>query len=214
MHKVLTVAATEFANSVRTKAFIISIVLVPVLMVAVGFGQKFMMERADTSDHPLVVVDETGKLGAAVERAAADWNAAVVGPKGQLTGPRFVVTRQIVGAITDDERVRLSEDVRSGALFAFVEIPAGVVDSTTQPRIRYYSNHPSYDALPRWLQSTVSAAVVSERFERAAVDRATVERLTQPVRMDQMGLVERDPRGASSRRPRWTSCAARLCRWS
>lgn len=195
MHKTLTVAATEFGNSVRTKAFIISMLLVPVLMVLTGVGQKLLLDRVDTGDHPFAVLDETGRLGGAIESAAAEWNASVVGRDGKQTGPRFLVERRPSTPVTDETRVRLSQEVASGRLFAFVEIPAGVMDSATPARIRYYSNHPSYDTLPRWLQTTVSAAVIGERFQQSAVDRATVEKLTRPVRMDQMGLMQRDAQG-------------------
>ncbi len=195
MHKTLIVAAAEFGNSVRTKAFIISMVLVPVLMVLTGVGQKALMDRVDTADHRVAVIDETGRLGGAIDSAATDWNAGVVGPNGKQVGPRFLVERRSPRPLSDEERVRLSEQVASGQLFAFVEIPGGVMDPMAPARIRYYSNHPGYDTLPRWLQTTVSAAVVNERFQQSSVDRATVERLTRPVRMDQLGLVQRDAQG-------------------
>lgn len=195
MHKTLIVASTEFANSIRTKAFIISMVLVPVLMIVLGVTQNAMMKRADTTDRRFAVVDETGKLAGAIERAAAEWNAGVVGPNGKLTGPRFLIEWRPSTPMTDDGRVGLSEQVRSGALFAFVEIPAGVFQSDQPVRVRYYSNHPGYETLPRWIQSAVSAAVVNERFQQASVDPATVEKLTRPVRMDQLGLVERSAQG-------------------
>lgn len=147
MHKTLIVASAEFGNSVRTKAFIISMLLVPVIMVLSGVGQKALMDRVDTSDHSFAVVDETGRLIVAIDRAAAEWNAAAVGRDGKQTGPRFLVERRSSAALTDEERVRLSEEVASGRLFAFLEIPAGVMDPASPARVRYYSNHPGYDTL-------------------------------------------------------------------
>jgi ABC-2 type transport system permease protein len=194
MRKTFIVAAAEFGNSVRTKAFIISMLLVPILMVLTMVGQNALMERVDTADHRFAVVDETGTLAGAIDRAAAEWNAGVVGPAGKQTGPRFLA-EQRTSPLTDEDRVRLSEEVTSGRLFAFVEIPAGVTDPATPARVRYYSNHPGDDTLPRWLQTTVSAIVISERFRQSSIDRATVDRLTRPVRMDQLGLVQRDAHG-------------------
>jgi len=197
MHKALIVASTEFANSVHTKAFLISVVLMPVLMIGLGFGQKFVMERADIGVHRFALVDGTGELAADIQRAAAAWNAASVGAGGKRVGPEFVVVPQATAALTDEERMRLSEEVRKDQLFAFVEIPADIVEADGRVRIRYYSSHASYEALPRWLQTSVSAAVVSHRFERASVDPATVERLTRPVGVEQLGLVERDEPGGA-----------------
>ncbi|MGE5361883.1 MAG: ABC transporter permease, partial [Bacteroidales bacterium] len=194
MHKVLIVASTEFANSVRTKAFMVSMVLVPVLMVGMMAFQRAMMERVDTSDHAVVIVDETGRLADAVARAADEHNRAVVGVGGKAIGPRFLV--QSGGSTIDDQqRLRLSEQVRAGRLFAFVEIPADTIDADRAGRIRYYSNHPSYDALPKWLETTVTAMVVQQRFQQSGVDRAVVEKLTRRVNVAQMGLMERTPEG-------------------
>jgi hypothetical protein len=50
----------------------------------------------------------------------------------------------------DDLRLELSDRVRKGEFFAFVEIPATIVDPEAGARIRYYSDHPSYNALPQW----------------------------------------------------------------
>jgi ABC-2 type transport system permease protein len=195
MHKSLIVASTEFANSVRTKAFIISMVLVPVLAVGTGLAQKMMMDRVDTSAHRFAIVDETGRLGTALERAAVRWNASAADQNGRLTGPTFVPVLVTPGTITDEQRLRLSEQVKSEALFAFVEIPAGVFATDQPVRFRYYSNHPTYNSLPNWLRTAVTSAVVNERFAQASVDRATVEKLTRPVSMDQMGLVQRGADG-------------------
>ena len=73
--------------------------------------------------------------------------------------------------------------------------PADIIDPECRPRIRYYSDHPSYTALPQWLRTTIGRVVELVRFQRAGVDPALVSRLTAPVRVDQLGLVARDASG-------------------
>ena len=58
-----------------------------------------------------------------------------------------------------------------------------------------YSNHPAYRQLPDWISTTVNREIVNQRFRSAAIDRATIDRLTRPVRLEQLGLVSRDAHG-------------------
>lgn len=194
MRKSLIVAGTEFANFVRTKAFIISIVLAPVLALGMIVMQRTLEKQADTTARRFAIVDHTGVLGSGLERAAADWNARVSGPKP--TGPRFLAMAVPPGGeAEDDVLVRLSEQVRNEELFAFVEIPAVALQDAPGVRLRYYSNHPTYETLPRWIEQTVSAQVVGERFRNAAIDPALVQKLMMPVGLERLGLLERDARG-------------------
>jgi ABC-2 type transport system permease protein len=95
----------------------------------------------------------------------------------------------------DELRLELSDRVRRQELFAFVEIPAGVVDPDARQQIRYYSDHPSYSALPDWIRTTVNRVVLNERFRRAAIDRATISRLTRQAPVETLGLLTRDQQG-------------------
>jgi ABC-type Na+ efflux pump permease subunit len=81
--------------------------------------------------------------------------------------------------------------VRQGELFAFVEFPAGLLDAAAGAQIRYYSDHPSYDALPQWLRVTVNGVILNERFRQASVDPALIVRLTKQAPIEELGLVQR-----------------------
>jgi len=68
--KALIVAVTELSMRVRSKAFLISLALMP-LIVAVGFGvHRFTRDAVDTKDRRFVVVDRSGVLYAAIAAAA------------------------------------------------------------------------------------------------------------------------------------------------
>jgi ABC-type Na+ efflux pump permease subunit len=109
---------------------------------------------------------------------------------------RFIPVKiDIADRKPDELRVALSDRVRKGELFAFVEFPAEVLDPGGEARIRYYSDHPSYASLPTWLGVTANAVIVNERFRRASVDRMLVARLTKQAPLDNSGLFERDPAG-------------------
>jgi ABC-2 type transport system permease protein len=192
----LIVAATEFATLVRSKGFLIGVILMPVLM-----GASILLVRAtknvtDGRDRTFAVVDYTGVIAGPLIEVAAALNSGLGSPGGQRTGPRFIPQEfRPDGASTEALRLELSDRVRRGEIFAFVEIPAGVLDPASGEQIRYYSGHPSYGALPQWLRTTVNAVVLNERFRASSLDRALVTRLTKPAPLENLGLFERDAAG-------------------
>ena len=195
MKKILVVAQTEFATLVRSKAFLIGVILMPVIMVGSAYFINATKDTVDATDRRFAYVDRSGIIGPALEAAAAQMNQAVQGERGR-TGPRFLPEAVSPDRATpDDLRLQLSERVRREELFAFVEFPAGILDPEGGADIRYYSNHPAYSALPQWLHMTTNQIVQAHRFQQAAIDPRLVQRLTRPADLDQLGLVARDATG-------------------
>src|SRR5689334_11252156 len=74
MRKVLIVALTEFLNAVRSKAFIISVLMVPALLsVSIGI-QVLVSKRSEAGDRRFAVIDHTRQLYPVIAAAAAAWN--------------------------------------------------------------------------------------------------------------------------------------------
>ena len=73
MKRVLIVATTEFLAIVRTKGFLIGILIVPVLIAVMG-GLARMRGDGDTEDRRVAVIDRTGVLYDALVTAAAERN--------------------------------------------------------------------------------------------------------------------------------------------
>jgi len=86
--------------------------------------------------------------------------------------------------------------VKKDEIYAFVEIPSGALNPDGAGAVRYYSNHPSYRALPGWISNVVNREILNQRFKAAAVDQALVSRLTRRVEMAELGLLQRDATGA------------------
>jgi ABC-2 type transport system permease protein len=195
MHKIFVVAQSEFGTLVRTKAFIISIVLMPVVMVGSILLMNATRDTTDVKDRPFAIVDRSGVVAAPLLAAAREQNGAVEGPRGRVA-PRFL-PREVAdpGEGLDDLRVELSDQVRKGELFAFVVIPPDIMDPDAGTQIRYYSNTPAYFELPRWLQATTNAIVQGRRFQEASVDPELIARLTRPAMLEQLELVARDAAG-------------------
>lgn len=198
MSRVLIIAAAEFEQAVRSRAFLIGLLALPLLM-GLAFGVQTLTARRDTSERRVAIVDRTGVLGPAIVEAARQHNAEQTSPAGRRTGPVFV-PELVEGEASDTTRLALSNRVRQEELFAFVEIPAEVLTSRGpgEPRLQYYTEYPTYQALPEWLRREVSRAVADRRLSALGADPAETRRLLEPVPMDRKGLVVRTADGTVS----------------
>ncbi|WZO96161.1 ABC transporter permease [Isosphaeraceae bacterium EP7] len=205
MRKIFVVASTEFANAVRTKAFVIGVLMLPLIMVGSILVQKLANDQVDTKPKPFAILDGTGKLAPGIVEMArlrndmldpAQSGKAQGKSAGQVRGARFEPTIVAVdNATLDAKRLELSDQIRDGKLFAFVEIPAGVIDPASDEKMIYHSNEPSANDLSNWLQATVGAQVQGLRFSDAKLDPTLVARINRPIPLDQRGLVQRGADG-------------------
>lgn len=199
-NKALIVAISEFTTLVRSKAFIVGLLMMPLFSgVAIGV-QRFTRGATDIKDRRFVVVDRTGVLYAPLKAAADEWNAGVAAA-GTQTAPRFLPSPMSFEEGDEQARAALSDQVRRDEIYAFVEIPARVLSPKSSEDIRYYSNHPAYRTLPAWIGNTVNREIVNRRFRDAALDRALVATLTRRVDMAELGLLQRDSKGAIKAAP-------------
>lgn len=194
MRKALIVAQSEFTTLVRSKGFIIGLLLMPVIIGGSVLLVRATKDTTDLKDRTFAIVDYTGVIASPFKEVAALYNGSTPSAVDNVLprkGAKFIpVEVKPDGRSPDDLRLDLSNRVRREELFAFVEVPAEILDPAANASIRYYSNHPSYNALPQWLRTTVNAVVLNERFRRASVDRALVVRLTKPSPIDELGLFE------------------------
>jgi ABC-2 type transport system permease protein len=201
MRKVFVVATTEFGSAVRTRSFLLGIVMLPAMMVGSILIQVFA-NRADTRPRAFAVVDHTGTLYRTIAAAAEARNAsAVLDKNGRVIAPRFEPSPVAGSGRTDDEvRLELSDRVRNGALYAFVEIPTGLDDPGA--KVLYHSDNPNDDALRAWLGATIGAEVRNRRFAARGIAPSEVERLDRPVPAEDLGLFDRGPDGRITPAPR------------
>ena len=184
MSKVWRVAKTEYLNLVRSKAFLVSVFLMPVFMGGAITVQTLLEDRVDLRDRRVAVVDATGRLLAGLEQAAGNRNEVEATKGGERVKPRFVIE----GASGDE--VALASRVRNGDLFAYVLIGGGVLGPGPDAEVTYHTQNPTYEDLPRWLGNVINGEVRRIRFEDSGLDRTLVDRLSQPVPFKQYGLAE------------------------
>jgi ABC-2 type transport system permease protein len=192
MRKILTVAQSEFLTAVQSKAFILGIALLPVLVFGSMAVQKFGSDRADREIRKVAVMDRTGQLYPLLAEAATLWNNRQV-KDGVVVGPRFAVEQAVETPSLDAAKLALSDRVRRRELFAFVELPPELM--TGKPVVRYYTENSTYEPLPRWIEQLVSRLVMAQRLQASNVDPQTLIGLMQRTELTSLGLVERGANG-------------------
>lgn len=192
--KIWTVASTEFGSSIRTKSFLIGLLVMPIIMVVSIGLQLFVAKRVDTRTRRFAIVDRSGVLYPAIERAAREYNDHTVDASGQAVQPRLEPSSSGPGSSDSQLELELSDRVRRGELDAFAVIPTEIARAPdaaggAPPAIEYHSDNPNDDLIRNWLAGTLTAEIRSRRFHEAGMDSALVERLSRAPTIDNLGLV-------------------------
>lgn len=198
MRRTLRFALREYLAAVRTKGFIIGLVLAPVMMSGGAIAFFLLKDRVDTTDKRVVLIDHSGLVAPAIVAAAEERNARELTDErtGEKIRPAYLF-KLVPPAIDDSagQRLELSERVRRGELHAFVEIGPGVVHPGRDPdaaRIRYYGRSAAMDDVRGWIQWPVNDHLRELRLEQAGIDRERVPDLFHWARIEGMGLVSVD----------------------
>jgi len=197
LRKALKIAAREYKASVRTKGFIVALVLAPVLMSGSTLAFVLLKDRVDTTDKHIAVVDRSGVVAEALVAAAQERNAAEVHDEsGKKVKPAYLL--EVVEPDADDpaaQRVELSDSVRRGELYAFVDIgpnvlhPGGALDTDN---INYHAENAVLDDVRQWMGWPINNRLRRARLVEAGVDDGAIPDLFSWVSVEGLGLVTVD----------------------
>ena len=196
MKKIFAVIRREFVERVRTKAFVISTVLLPVFMVAIVLLPALMMSGGDRTSRVALVDASTTHLGQRVGQAL---EAEKIG-KGSDAKPRYTV--QVFPA-TDGNLAEVRDGLIAETGFSSKKKDGwnGVLVLTDQTlatgKLAYYGgNVGSLDAMSK-LQRVVSSALTGVRLAKSGVDTALLKEAMKPADMDTTKVTDGKQTGQS-----------------
>ena len=131
LKKIWIVASTEFGSMIRTRSFLISVMLLPVLTAGAVMIQVFVSKRVDSRPRAIAVVDRDNALYPFLESASQVRNTRSLDAEGKAIQARIEVSRVDggpEGEIDPKVVLDLSDQIRRGTLDAFVVVPPGVVE--------------------------------------------------------------------------------------
>jgi ABC-2 type transport system permease protein len=199
MRKALLVAGREYGATVRTKGFVLGLILAPLVMGGSGIGMALLSDRVDIRERRIALLDHSGIVTDALVRAADRRNATtLLDPEtGEQVQPAY--TFEIVEIDPSDplaQRLELSDRVRRDDLHAFVEVGPGVLhprESPGEAQVSYHSESPAIDPVREWLARPLNDELRRLRLQDAGVEQEAVQDLFDWIPAQALGLASADP---------------------
>ena len=222
MRKTIVVAVREYQAAVRTKAFLIGLIIMPLFMLGSFLVPKLLEDAVDISDRHIAVIDETGALFDVLTVAAQTRNEQEIyqtdGNAQKQTRPRFLFERVRPGhddvpLEPDELAISLSDQVRSRKLFAFMTIGSNVISPESDgvdTAVEYHSNNPAYDDVRRWTQAVLTHHIQQTRLDALGLDAQAVAAAMAQVPVENLSLVSRDSAGKATEAKKTNEAASLL----
>ena len=197
MRKILWLVRREYLTTIRTKGFIIGLLIAPIFFSGSGIAYMLLKDRVDTNDKRIAVVDRSGILADVIMRAAAERNSeAVYDEQGNKIRPAYIFESMP----PDDrdphkQRLELSNMVRNGRLHAFLEIGPDVLypdGNEERSSIKYYGKNAALDNIRSWVVYPINNYLRKLRLMESGVDETQVSSILSWRNVESLGLVSVD----------------------
>jgi ABC-2 type transport system permease protein len=213
MRKAWVIARREYRAAVRTKAFVVSIVLMPALMAGSIGIQLLFKKLEDTGEKKFAVVDRTGgELAAALSAAADKYNQYLtIDPETN----RQVASRILIEVVPPSEadtdavaaqRYELSQRVERDEIEGIFEIGPKAFEVRGNPyqlkdqvddasAIRFQAKKPTQRQFTAWAEQTLNAEIRLRRLRNRGIDPQEVAAAQEPVPLKYHALTKLTPAG-------------------
>ena len=200
MRKLWVVAAREYSAAVKTKAFIIGLLFMPIMMGGSVLVQLLVKDIKDVKDKHFAVIDRTGELYDRLNQAAETKHPGFVLHQEKPSAPDPKAIRE--------QRFQLSERVRKGELFGFLDIGPEVLkakkialnphegpqwDAGDLSLVRYHTNRSTFMDFSRFAGIEISGIALEKRAKALNVPEDAVKEAAQAIPVASKGLLKRDP---------------------
>jgi ABC-2 type transport system permease protein len=216
VYKLFVIAYREYVAMVGTKAFVFSLIMMPILMFGSFLLLPTLQKVGGNRELKIVVADGTGVLFEELKKSAESYNESIAsqpasdaGDLGMSPSDRYILESSTSSTLNDEDRWNLSESIRQGKIYGFVEIPKSLLDkpdfalaldpststadSVSTPALegaakppeltKFYSFDSMMSPARRWFSGWLSQKVRSTRIQQFQLDSLD-PRILQMVRSD------------------------------
>jgi ABC-2 type transport system permease protein len=213
MRKILILARREYNTAVRTKGFIIGLLLAPVLMGGSGIVFALMKDKVDLSEKHIVIIDHSGLMTEYLTRAVEERNKSEIYNQetGEQIKPAYFIEflpPDTVNAF--QQKLELSEKVRGKQLHAFIEIGSEILhptDDGDKSSIKYYSENYALDVVRDWFSGSINNRIRQLRIKELNIDDKSVSDLFSWINLEGLGLLSIDKKTGTMQDARQISVA-------
>ncbi len=198
MNKIIRFTIREYMAAVKTKGFIIGLVIAPIMMSGGFLAFLLLKDRVDTTDKNIAVIDHTGVVAQALVEAAENRNKNEIYDEdsGQKVKPAYYIKLIEPNTLdTMQQHLELSDRVRNGELHAFMVIGPDVIhpgEDKVGDYISYYGKNAAMDDVRRWTGWPINNHLRKLRLADAGIEESQVPELFQWIDVGGLGLVSVD----------------------
>jgi ABC-type Na+ efflux pump permease subunit len=198
MNKIIRFSIREYMAAVKTKGFIIGLIIAPIMMSGGFIAYLLLKDRVDITDKYLTVVDHTGLVAEALVDAAAHRNDSEIFDEesGEKIKPAYYIELTTPNDLDSRQQyLELSDRVRNGELHAFMIIGPDVIHPSDEKKgvyISYYAKNAAVDDVRRWTSWPINNHLRKLRLADAGIEDSQVADLFNWIDVGGLGLVSVD----------------------
>ena len=204
MFKLWVIAHREYVAMVGTKAFLFTLVMMPILMFGSLLAMPLLNRVSGGKTQKIVVADGTGQLFEKLVQATIARNISIatnpierIETKKGKPGSTFMDQRADIwelvegpSDLTDEDRLKISDQIRNGDVYALVEIPnsffkasdiskpdtlhsdeSSDVKVTATANPKFYSQDSLVSVARAWLGSLIGQKLRESRMAQFGLDK-------------------------------------------
>ena len=181
MHNVWLIARREYIERIRTRGFVITTVMIPVIMAGFIFGSIFLGSRANSDTHIAVVSSDTQLVLDLQSELQQENEPRLRQPSLESRHRRILVDAMDVGP---DTRTILDEQLDSSDLDGYLWITPAATAPNPQPARPTFTFTPrsgSGGAIKNTLAKALSTVLLREQLTHRGIVAADADTMLQPV---------------------------------
>lgn len=180
--KFLVVAKWEFLEKVKSKAFIISLVLMPIIMVVFGVLPGLLASKPDEKTIAVGIIDESNAL---IEPLSKRLDEKYKLPNGE---PNYILRNLKEDADINTLKERALKLIGEGRIEGFFYFPATVYDSG---KVEYRAENVGNIRIAERFSRTMEEVIIEKRLTSEGLDPSRVKRLMADIRVKSIKVSEK-----------------------
>lgn len=182
MKKAFAVARWEYVEKIKSKAFLISLFLMPIIMIGLGVIPSLLASKPDTEPRVIGIIDQTGELFQPLSRRVEERYKL---PDGQ---PNYILQRIDVANGFDQTKKLADKMVLDGDLEGyFLLTPLVFQDSAAEYRSKNVGNIRIIERFSKTLRDIV----FEKKLHAAGIDPEIVKKVSTSFELKTVKISER-----------------------
>ncbi len=179
MLRVWLIARREYLERIRTRGFIITTVMIPVIFAGLIFGSIFLGSKVDPDKHIAVVSSDTQLVLDLQDELQQETDNGLTQPSLEARKPRILVDAM---AVAPDTRSILDQQIDSGDLDGYLWITPAATPGQ-RPRFTFTAKSGPEGSITDKLTRALTTVLLREQLSHRGIVASDADTLLQPVQI-------------------------------